>query len=448
MRYQKECVETILEMCLKVIRIYDWLLDLYVLDFFVDDHWNKLPVTWRRTFEHMDPQHLGNILSNRPSNQLLPLSFLALIKTVQALTLPRESTFKKGDSKKESNNLDTCKYHPRLKNLFLKHVKLKKRHEISLMADVVVDTALQSGCNSVIDFGSGLGHLVRVLAYRDDMNAAGIECQTQLTEEARKLDLQLEYTVKKYLSPEAIAKLRRPLHFNVTLSSHQQLLSLPLPASMQNYGLIGLHPCGDLGPLLLKHFVESPNIKFICLVGCCFMKLTCDGPDQGYPMSKFVMSLDSKLSFWSREISCHAIEVYCERLRKGNYGDLKIHAYRAALERILVEHDPKLRHAPVRSIKHSDTMTFEKYCYQAIERVNLPLPTSPAVWSRGHADLAQWRRVVVVYTLRLALAPLVETVVLLDRVLYVLERNLSCEIRPVFDPALSPRNHIIIAKRI
>lgn len=54
------------------------------------------------------------------------------------------------------------------------------------------------------------------------------------------------------------------------------------------------------------------------------MKLTCEGPDRGYPMSDFVKSLDSKLSFWSREISCHAIEVYCERLQKGNYGDLKV----------------------------------------------------------------------------------------------------------------------------
>ena len=137
----------------------------------------------------MDPQHLGNILANRPSNQLLPLSFLALIKTVQALTLPRERACKQENNKKECTNLDTCNYHPKLKNLFLKHVKLKKRHEISLMADVVVNTASQSGCNSVIDFGSGLGHLVRVLAYRDDMYAAGIECQAQLTEEARSVPL-------------------------------------------------------------------------------------------------------------------------------------------------------------------------------------------------------------------------------------------------------------------
>lgn len=136
----------------------------------------------------MDPQHLGYILSNRLSNKMLPLSFLALIKSIEALSLPREN-HSKIRLKRDVNDTDTCKSHPKLKNLFLKHVKLKKRHEISLMADIVTNTALETGCKSVIDFGSGLGHLVRMLAYRDHLYAAGIECQTQLTEEARSVPL-------------------------------------------------------------------------------------------------------------------------------------------------------------------------------------------------------------------------------------------------------------------
>lgn len=62
-----------------------------------------------------------------------------------------------------------------------------------------------------------------------------------------------------------------------------------------------------------------------------------------------------------------------------------------------------------------------RYCALAVERLNLDLPKSPEVWSRGNSDLEQWRKVVVLYTLRLMLAPLVETVVLLDRMLYVME---------------------------
>ncbi|XP_073957569.1 methyltransferase-like protein 25B isoform X3 [Choristoneura fumiferana] len=307
---QEETLRSTIDKSLKVIRLYDWLLNLYVLDFFVDNHWTKLPLSWQECFQNITPQDLGNILSEVPTKHVLPLSFISLIKAVKSLSLPRDKI-----SNKNKIGLllseDICNGHPRLKNLFLKHVKLKKRHEICLMSKVVSGVAVESKCDAVVDFGSGLGHLVRVLAYNNNLYAAGIECQSQLTEEARSVQL--------------------------------------------------------------------------------------------------------------------------------------VHAYRAALERILVDYDPKLKHAPVRNIKHSDTMTFQQYSTQALSRLNIPLP---ACFARGEADLRQWRRVVTLYTLRLALAPLVETVILLDRVLYILEHGLSCEIHPVFDPKLSPRNHIIVGKRL
>ncbi|CAH0405171.1 unnamed protein product [Chilo suppressalis] len=436
---KKHEVENYIEKSFSVIRTYDWLLDLYVLDFFVDNHWNKLPLSWRESFNDIDPSTLGHILSGKPANIILPLSFLALKRTVDLLSIPRQQ-------KTNMNITNECGYvgnNPKLKKIFLKHVKLKKRHEIGLMANIVKNVSDKTKCVGVLDFGSGLGHLVRLLAYKYNLHTAGIECQFQLTEEARNLDHELEYTIRKHISEENMKKLLKPTHINVTLKNHQQLSLIELPETLSSYGLVGLHPCGDLGPLLLKHFASCDKVKFICLVGCCFMKLT----DHGYPLSQYAKSLNSHLSYPSREIACHAIEVYCDRLRKGDYKDLKIHAYRAALERILVDIDPKLKHAPVRSIKHSDTMTFERYCSLAMERLSIPLPTDPDVWSRGQEDVQLWRRVVIVYSLRLALAPLVETVILLDRLLFVLEQGFSCEILPVFDPKISPRNHIMIAKR-
>lgn len=64
-----------------------------------------------------------------------------------------------------------------------------------------------------------------------------------------------------------------------------------------------------------------------------------------------------------------------------------------------------------------------RYCELALEKLVLPLPTCSQTWAQGDEDLKRWRQVVTVYTLRLTLAPLVETVVLLDRVLYVLEHG-------------------------
>lgn len=40
------------------------------------------------------------------------------------------------------------------------------------------------------------------------------------------------------------------------------------------FGIVGLHPCGDLGPTLIRLYNNLPNIKFINVAGCCYMKLS------------------------------------------------------------------------------------------------------------------------------------------------------------------------------
>lgn len=132
----------------------------------------------------MDPQDLGNIIAGKPTKYVLPLSLLSLLKAISSLSIPRQSTHLQNI---EAENIS--KYasinHPKLKNLFLKHVKLKKRHEISLMSDLVCEVSKQCKCNGVLDFGSGLGHLVRILSYKYNIETVGIEMQTMLSEEAR-----------------------------------------------------------------------------------------------------------------------------------------------------------------------------------------------------------------------------------------------------------------------
>lgn len=54
------------------------------------------------------------------------------------------------------------------------------------------------------------------------------------------------------------------------------------------------------------------------------------------------------------------------------------------------------------------------------------------------------------WSLRAALGPVLETLILLDRLLFLQEQGSSVEalILPIFDPALSPRNMALIAKKI
>lgn len=75
-----------------------------------------------------------------------------------------------------------------------------------------------------------------------------------------------------------------------------------------------------------------------------------------------------------------------------------------------------------------------------------------------------WRKVAVFFMLRLAMAPCVESLVLLDRAIFLTEVNMQCsstshthnvvhrpvsvQLLPIFDPTVSPRNIALIAKQI
>ena len=129
--------------------------------------------------------------------------------------------------------------------------------------------------------------------------------------------------------------------------------------------IVGLHTCGDLAPTILRVYAQSRQVVGLLSVGCCYMKLSCpdedkgrDSPDtessagtghwdnvihttdnldgiaahgatcstgvsvsegtgRGYLMSKRLTVLPAsctQLSYAAREVACHSIEMYRERL--------------------------------------------------------------------------------------------------------------------------------------
>ncbi|KAJ8290107.1 hypothetical protein GJAV_G00008780 [Gymnothorax javanicus] len=229
--------------------------------------------------------------------------------------------------------------------------------------------------------------------------------------------------------------------------------------------LTGLHACGDLSATLLRHFASCPSIVGITSVACCYMKITTHEnptppgvlvpplpacPEEpshsvfGYPMSTWVQGLPGhQLSYKAREGACHAIEDYLQRLRKKSEL-LKIHCYRAALETVIRGALPELRRAGVQTIKKAHLLPFYEYARLGLPRVGLPADL-PLDHAEIDAMLSQQGRVVVYFSLALLLAPVIETLVLVDRMLFLEEKGLQSQLVPLFAPALSPRNQVLVA---
>lgn len=242
------------------------------------------------------------------------------------------------------------------------------------MAAICARSCQQTSIEFVVDFGAGVGHLARILGYGYGVKVCCFEMQSDLNEQAMVNDAKLESMAAKHIAASEVFHFRRPVHITQRLSSGTEPAefmscireAFQLTDDNFQFGIIGLHPCGDLGATLIRIFLNCKQAKFLNFVGCCYQKMTTKQthPKQklhGYPLSALLQkNAQCQLSYEAREIACHAIEIYYDRLSAGQYEYLKIHSLRAAAERIIVQHFPDLKHCALRNVKHTPGMTFDE----------------------------------------------------------------------------------------
>nr|DBA23884.1 TPA: hypothetical protein GDO54_011599 [Pyxicephalus adspersus] len=412
----------------RILATYRHLTDSYIIEFFTDNLWGSLPESWRAVLSDLSAPQLANQLlaDTNPAqvcySSVWPLSLLALKVASHSLALGRTPRYERTGGHRERpaefqyNHCQSSLLDP----MFRKHVKPKKQHEIRQLSKLVRGLCDATRCQEVLDVGSGQGHLSRVLAFGLGLNVTAVEADRHLVNMAAKFDREILYMMKK----EKIRLEKPPHNISGGIRGGRRIL------------LSGLHACGDLSVAMLRHFARCPQIVGITSVGCCYMKLsTLEVPhppgvwsadsgirEFGYPMSSWVSGLPGhKLSYKSREVACHAIEEFTQRLT-GDTDILKTHCYRAVLETIIRSVDPARKRAGVQTIKKAHNLPFTEYARQGLERVGLD-PDTPLDEAAVGQMLSQQQNVVVFFSLALLLAPLVETLILLDRMIFLQEQG-------------------------
>ncbi|XP_033837660.1 protein RRNAD1 [Periophthalmus magnuspinnatus] len=529
------------------LSLYRHLSDSYIIEFYTEDLWQTLPSSWQSALKDLSFPEIADLLldstcKDRRYPSVWPLSLLAFRATAHALAFPREDSHNRDPSfgtVKPEEFQENQSQSSLLGHIFRKHVKPKKQHEIRKLGTLVKRICEETGCNRVVDVGSGQGHLTRFLSYGLGLSVTAIEADQHLVSMATVFDRQLLWALDKekqkrsctfpipdsspchvagWVDPKASwkdflkqlqsspcasqspptfgpskKKLKASKH-EMTLQDKElnpqntemtqerltknELSSFNCCQQTQNvyeksvdddqesfsdFVLTGLHACGDLSATLLRHFVKCPYVRGITSVACCYMKITTkenptppglvqcptsltqDGPSEfGYPMSGWVEGLPGhQLSYKAREGSCHAIEDYIRRLREGSEL-LRTHCYRAMLESFIGDVRPDLRRAGIQTIKKAHLLHFTEYARLGLARVGLP-PDLPLDSRRVEAMLEQQGRVVVFFSLALLLAPVVESLVLLDRIIYLQENGVGSQLVPLFNPNFSPRNFVLVS---
>jgi len=169
--------------------------------------------------------------------------------------------------KKDKN----CKISKVKNEIFNRHVKLKKRHEIVRLSQLTDQILGQiPDCNTIVDCGSGQGHLSRILSLCYGYNVISIEADSENVSGAAKKDNRILQALLRYkLTQKSQSDCPQKLNhiLSQTSSVHQ------MTNSSDNHVLLGLHACGPLSHTILRQFANCDSAKALILVSCCYMKI-------------------------------------------------------------------------------------------------------------------------------------------------------------------------------
>ncbi|XP_065059525.1 methyltransferase-like protein 25B isoform X1 [Rhopilema esculentum] len=168
----------------------------------------------------------------------------------------------------------------------------------------------------------------------------------------------------------------------------------------------------------------------------------------GFPMSHYLRR-QSKLSVdWDGlELACHNLDNYCQRLLDEKE-KLKIQCYRAALEVVIRKLRPDMKNPQIRcqKIKGASRLSFQEYAHAALQRINISKPSQEIFEELDiNSFLSRWKEVTMFYCLRLLIGPVIESMVLTDRLLYMQENGFRANLYTVFDAKISPRNFALVS---
>ncbi|CAD5228941.1 unnamed protein product [Bursaphelenchus okinawaensis] len=449
-----------------VLKVYKWLADSYMVDFFVEDNWQKLQKSWRDYFDTFSDEdvvvfvrHLLNPASSTWPNLSSPppLSLISLKNVAFSLSVP---FFKPVESLKElathfeidtdKNFTDVCVELDSKKRL---KIKDKKIHEIGRILDLttlVIESAKakKEEIDEVVDVGAGLGHLSRVLSMYLDKKVRTIEGDEQLVHRALTIDAKVSK-----------GEMEMPDRISAYIKSEEEI------QQTQNALLIGCHTCGDLAPTIIRHYKNNTSAKALVHFGCCYHKMNggLDKPfrvetkepfkpaEDGFPLNKKYSEVE--ISYMARELACFSYGQFVDKIGE-NENQFYVNGSRAALEYLIVNILGKRdwRHSKMVGVKNGHLMDFWEYAsktakhnpqvIQLLEENKLDNDINKQINQLLSVSRTQ---VPVFYALRLLIAPLIETVILYDRQEYLKEHGITSKLIPLFNPNISPRNTALIS---
>uniref|UniRef100_UPI0037E7920E probable methyltransferase-like protein 25 n=1 Tax=Semicossyphus pulcher TaxID=241346 RepID=UPI0037E7920E len=246
--------------------------------------------------------------------------------------------------------------------------------------------------------------------------------------------------------------------------------------------MVGLHTCGDLAPSTLRMFVAKAELAAVCSVGCCYHLLSeefdparlgsmslskicsivCKAPNQftliipvcfltesahsacSFPLSQYLRHQSWFCGRNARMSACLALE----RVSLGQGIQMESLFFRAVLHVILRDRYSSFKSEKRVGNVYSKAKSFVDYVRRALRRLELDDSKLSDSDIQDYHDTYRPRmdEMHAFNMLKVALAPCIEGLILLDRLCYLKEQeDLSFSaLVQLFDPLLSPRCYAVV----
>ncbi|XP_041986865.1 protein RRNAD1-like isoform X2 [Aricia agestis] len=336
-------------------------------------------------------------------------------------------------------------------------LSLKKKHEIVYLANELSNVCEQTRCNTIVDFGSGLGYLDQQLFATTHCQILGLECNENHYVEAKKRQ-------RKYHS-ESTEKVKYIKH-TVTedsVPSLEELIRSKFP-NTDNFCITGLHACADLSVDAMNIFLRMPRARSLVIMPCCYHRLESrDGTFKNFPVSECLKAVYTELggSGFLR-VPFLRLATQPQVITTSNIRDLVFNLLaRAVLQLYGHKRNCKLKRRKRKGVRvRSVENDFEMYVQHVAAGFSL-VPADADHASSADAELefstdeliSMWSEISYIYTKRAAifillqnyLQPMFENVVLYDRLCYLRENGVESMYKRILNNSISPRCLCLIA---
>ena len=373
-------------------------------------------------------------------------------------------------------------------------MKQKKKYEIQLLGNIIINEAKNKDINTIIDIGCGKGYLTNYIAMNSNLRTIGIEGDENYTDKMmiriNKIEKLNKDTKNNIIDDKNIIINKAEgytsyLTHKTTIEEFKNITKI----DNENVILTGLHPCGDLTPTLMRLFKNIPNIQILIFVGCCYNKLS-ENPkilkinsspqefieqskEFGFPISSYLLSKNKiKFHLSNSYISSNPHPLY--KTREEWLYSYKMCSYRFALELFIHNHLPNyLEVHYIGQIRQSFSISFGTYLNKALSNIKHHAKKFDFNDKKYGDELMKWIddfskdndvikkgdefykslephndiifEVVPHIILGARISQILEGLIVSDRVLFLKEFCSYVSARRLFHPFISPRGIEIIA---